>query len=91
MSGEVDTLLCVGGPLDGERISIERGRSWVRLPVPPLFRFSCGATETFGNLYLRYERHQFNAGTAKRWILTPQEQTDEETLDLLLNGYARDR
>lgn len=87
-----DTLICVGGPADGKRFAIPRASKWLRIPKPRPFLFTPNPRDapqqSVQVSYTIYERNIWRAGDITRWVLVPQEQSPETTLDLLIGGYA---
>ena len=89
-------ILCVGGALDGDWISLspsiprERGRRFQitgKLDLPPI-----GAAETVAEsvrIY-SYQLHQFTADDQHLFVAAPGDWTTEEVLNELLRGYKRD-
>lgn len=91
-----DVLICVGGPCDGRRVEIDRDRQRIAIqqahPIPlnwqPPYAHCHPPKEL--NLHV-YTRITYRAGDEVRWMLTPDGQSFETTLALLLAGYRRPR
>lgn len=89
MADTMDTLVCIGGPANGRRMRLPPGDRWVRVAERRPLRFPSDyvAPQQAEAWFCLYERRQWVTGTVKRWVLVPQDQTAEQTFDLLLEGY----
>ena len=76
MSG-VDTLVCIGGPLDGSELAL--GRQEKRMNV-----YASAA-----RLIMSYERTVIRGRGYRCEVLTPIEQEEADTMQLLIKGYRK--
>lgn len=82
-------VLLVGGPRDGDRITVRDARPYVTLPprltlqaliesgTPPEHHYNCV-----------YRLERFQTGRTVVWVGYPQGTTSEHGLEMLLAGYV---
>ena len=87
-----DLLVCVGGVADRQQHPLARSALHLHVPHRRQLRVQewpptdmSAAVEVSHTVY---ERSTWHAGDAVRFILTPVGQSPEQTLDLLIEGYA---
>lgn len=89
---DLKSMLCVGGPRDGQRMDSQVGSGFVvptSKPLPP----------TLGNLYptkvevefTKYKAEFFNTPQGELSFWVPENQTPLETMTRLLESYEQQR
>lgn len=87
---ENKSMLCVGGPRDGTRISAKSGNGFsvpVRAPIPLPSDLDARPNATGTYVVVNYRREVFNTpqGEVSFWV--PEKQTPLETMKRLLEAY----
>jgi len=89
-----ETLVCIGGPADGRRITVRDGELWVVVPCTqpfPCMDWNPTAPPPISTVALSdavYRRMAWRSeGQHIRHILVPDGQSPETTLNLLIDGY----
>ncbi len=88
----IDTMLCVGGPLAGQRYAVHHGKGFtvpVRVTVPEGNPQDCEPAIHPSPEFTDYRQEMFTTGQGRVTFWVPARQTQLDTMKLLLESYEQ--
>jgi hypothetical protein len=81
-----EEMLCIGGPLDGERVTVDQGLPYLRAPAQEAFE-ACDGHRGYAMDLMEYRREHLHDGERRYAVFFHDDGTS--LMQVLLQGYRR--